>query len=226
MDNDKQQHVSITNSQVQVVPNATGASITINGSQSSAAPQQPSAVIRHYITHDAVGVPVLIRRAHRYLVFHAAFYPKYGFDDQGQYVKEAMEQNPNLRLTAIFTDVHVGWVEEFARTLRSYFTAEEFTASLEMSRRHFIRCREQFGSSRVHICDTPRLPMFPVILIDDTLVIGHYAHSRVIPPHGLWITVQHPNIPAMYTAMLAGIPPVVSTPEESAILRYIEELIV
>ena len=68
--------------------------------------------------------------------------------------------------------------------------------------------------------------MFPVILIDDTLVIGHYAHSRVIPPHGLWITVQHPNIPAMYTAMLAGIPPVVSTPEESAILRYIEELIV
>lgn len=236
MDNDKQQHIAITNSNVQVVPTASEASMNINSAtaqsahaapQYSTTQQQTSATIRHYITHDAVNVPELIRQARRYIVLHAAFYPKYGFDNQGDDVSKAMAKNPNLRLTAIFTDVNAPWVAEFAVTLRDYFAEEgKFASHLEITKEHFIRLRNQFGAKRIHIYDTARLPLFPVILIDDTLIVGHYAHSSVIPPNGLWFTIKHSKILSMYECLLAGANPECDTPEEGAILRYLEELIV
>lgn len=188
--------------------------------------QQMSATIRHYITHDAVGVPELIRQARRHIVLHAAFYPKYGFDNQGDDISKTMAKNPGLRLTAIFTDVNTPWIDEFAVTLRDYFAEKgTFSKHLEITKDYFIRLRNLYSSKRVHIYDTARLPLFPVILIDDTLIVGHYAHSCVIPPNGLWFTIKHPKIPAMYECLLAGGNPECDTSEESAILRYLEELI-
>lgn len=182
-------------------------------------------VYQHYITHDAVGVPELIRKARRHIVLHAAFYPKYGFDNQGDDVSKAMEKTPNLRLTAIFTDVNAPWVDEFAFTLRDYFAEKgEFAKHLDVTKQHFVRLRKKFGTKRVHIYDTARLPLFPIILIDDTIIVGHYAHSSIIPPNGLWFTITHPKISSMYESLLAGSTPDCDTPEESAILRYLEEL--
>lgn len=182
---------------------------------------------QHFVTHDAVGVPELIRKARRHIVLHAAFYPKYGFDNQGSDVENAIKKNPNLRLTAIFTDINAPWVNEFAYTLRNYFAEEGiFATHLNVTKQHFVRLRNKFGAKRVHVYDTARLPLFPIILIDDTIIVGHYAHSTVIPPNGLWFTIKHPKIPSMYESLLAGSTPECDTSEESAILRYIEELIV
>ena len=77
---------------------------------------------RIFITHDEVGVPELIRKAQHHIVLHAAYYPKYGFDNQGDDLQKAMYKNTDLKLTAIFTDVeNAVWVDEFAVTLRDYF---------------------------------------------------------------------------------------------------------
>ena len=184
-------------------------------------------VYKHFITHDAVGVSELIRKSRHHIVLHAAYYPKYGFDNQGDDLSKAMGKNPNLRLTAIFTDVNAPWVDEFAFTLRDYFAEKgKFAEYLDVTKQHFVRLRTMYGTDRVYICDTSRLPLFPIILIDDTIIVGHYAHSSVIPPHGLWFTITHPKISSMYESLLAGSMPECDTPEESAILRYIEELIV
>ena len=158
---------------------------------------------------------------------NGVYHPKYGFDNQGDDVSKSMEKNPSLRLTAIFTDVNAPWVDEFAFTLRDYFGEKgEFAKHLDVTKQHFIRLRKKFGTKRVHIYDTARLPLFPIILIDDTIIVGHYAHSSVIPPNGLWFTIMHPKISSMYESLLAGSMPDCDTPEESAILRYLEELMV
>lgn len=233
----EQQHITVSGSNVVIAPSASTAPQTINptvvpqpvsvAAQPATTSPQPSAVICHYVTHDAVGVPELIRKARRHIVLHAAFYPKYGFDNQGSDVSKAMEKNPNLRLTAIFTDIKAPWVNEFAYTLRDYFAEEGvFATHVDVTKQHFVRLRNKYGTKRVHIYDTARLPLFPVILIDDTIIVGHYAHSSVIPPNGLWFTITHPKIAYMYESLLAGSTPDCDTPEESAILRYIEELIV
>lgn len=233
----EQQNITVNGSNVIIAPSANTAPQNINppttqqpvsdAPQSSNVSPQTSAIIHHYVTHDAVGVPELIRKARRHIVLHAAFYPKYGFDNQGDDVSKAMEKNPNLRLTAIFTDINAPWVDEFAFTLRDYFAEKgEFAKHLDVTKQHFVRLRKKFGTKRVHICDTARLPLFPIILIDDTIIVGHYAHSSVIPPNGLWFTIKHPKISSMYESLLAGSTPECDTPEESAILRYLEELIV
>lgn len=184
-------------------------------------------VYQHFITHDAVGVPELIRKTRRHIVLHAAFYPKYGFDNQGDDLSKAMEKNPDLRLTAIFTDIKAPWVKEFALTLRDYFDKKsEFVKHLKVTKQHFVRLRKKYSTKRVRICDTARLPLFPIILIDDTIIVGHYAHSRIIPPNGLWFTITHPKISSMYESLLAGGSPECDTPEECALLRYLEELMV
>lgn len=234
---EREQHITVSGSNVVIAPSASTAPQTINppmaqkpvsaATESSDVSTQISAIIHHYVTHDAVGVPESIRKAHRHIVLHAAFYPKYGFDNQGSDVSKAMEKNPNLRLTAIFTDVEAPWVDEFAYTLRDYFAEEGvFAKHLDVTKQHFVRLLKKYGTKRVHIYDTARLPLFPIILIDDTIIVGHYAHSCVIPPNGLWFTIKHPKIPSMYESLLAGSTPECDTPEESAILRYLEELIV
>lgn len=233
----KKQHITVSGSNVIIAPSANTAPQTVNqptaqqpvadASQSSNVSPQTSAVIHHYVTHDAVGVPELIRKARRHIVLHAAFYPKYGFDNQGDDLSKAMEKNPDLRLTAIFTDIKAPWVKEFALTLRDYFDKKsEFVKHLKVTKQHFVRLRKKYSTKRVRICDTARLPLFPIILIDDTIIVGHYAHSRIIPPNGLWFTITHPKISSMYESLLAGGSPECDTPEECALLRYLEELMV
>ena len=229
MDNEKPHSVSISHSQVQVVPSATGATMTITGAlPTPAVAKEEKALTCHLsITHDAVGVPAMMLQARRHIVLHAAYYPKYGMDQQGRVLWKAMKNNPELHLTAIFTDVrNAPWAEEFARIMRPFYTAEEFQADLDYSKRHFTRCLKEFGPERVSIIDTSRLPLFPVIMIDNTLVVGHYAHSVEIAPDGLWLTIRHPKISLMYESLLAGNSPYYDAPEEIALIRYIHELIV
>ena len=234
MDNDKPQHVSITNSQVQVVPSATGANMTISGIRPTpTSPDSPLPAVNSQlscqlsVTHDAVGVPAMMLQARRHIVLHAAYYPKYGMDQQGKVLWKAMKDNPKLHLTAIFTDIrNAAWAEEFARILRPFYTAEDFQTDLDFSKRHFIRCLKEFGPKRVSIIDASRLPLFPVIMIDNTLIVGHYTHSEEIAPDGLWFTIHHPKISLMYESLLAGNSPLYETPEEIALIRYLDELIV
>ena len=220
------QNLTIINSpqSSSVTPNAPLGQRTLaaNGAQ-----ELSSVNCQLHITHDAVGVPTMMLQAHRHIVLHAAYYPKYGMDQQGMTLWRAMKHNPLLHLTAIFTDISdAAWAEEFARIMRPFYTADEFQEDLNYSRHHFERLLREFGSDRVSIIDSPRLPLFPVILIDDTLIVGHYAHSDVITPEGLWFTIHHPKILLMYESLLAGGSPLCVPPEERALIRYLDELIV
>ena len=95
-----------------------------------------------------------------------------------------------------------------------------------LSRDFFLKLKEQTLPGQVEISDTCRLPLFPVILVDDTVIVGHYAHSSTIAPHGLWLTIHNPKISGMYKALterkldVSGL-----TDEEKAILRYVEECV-
>ena len=72
-----------------------------------------------YVQHDSVDVPSLLRKAERHIVLHAAYYPKYGLDNQGMVLMEALRGNPRLRLRVIFTRTDKNpWLKEFARILR------------------------------------------------------------------------------------------------------------
>ena len=180
-----------------------------------------------YVQHDSVDVPSLLRKAERHVVLHAAYYPKYGLDSQGMVLMEALRGNPRLRLRVIFTCTDQNpWLKEFARILRPHYTEKDFIKALELSRDFFLKLKEQTLPGQVEISDTRRLPLFPVILVDDTVIVGHYAHSSTIAPHGLWLTIHNPKISGMYEALTERRLDVSRlTDEEKAILRYVEECV-
>lgn len=179
-----------------------------------------------YVQHDNVGVRDLIKKAQKYIVMHAAYYPKYGFDNQGLALLNTMRNHKNLKLHVIFTDDNAVWLDEFAQTLRPYFTeAEGFRTEKNISQKIFTTIQKECGKDRVVITNSGKLPLEPILMIDNTLVVGHYAHSGVIAPDGLWLTIHNPRIVSMYESLLKGKANTKKyTDEELAIFRYVEEL--
>ena len=182
---------------------------------------------RLYVGHDNVNVPGLIRNARNHIVLHAAYYPKYGLDDKGKVLMDALENNPRLRLHAIFTEIDGNpWIDEFTKVLRDFIPSNNQKEVMRLSIKYFLGMKESLpNKNQIRISTTRRLPMFPVILVDDTLIVGHYAHSSTPAPQGLWMTIKHPGIPLMYDRLCCdSLNRSQYSEEELAILRYLEEL--
>lgn len=235
--------VEISHSQVSLAPSATTAiqQVFHGGSPRNLKEQiqkvqtEKKSVRKHtkpetqyciYVQHDNVGVRDLIKKAQKYVVLHAAYYPKYGFDNQGLFLLNAMRNHKKLKLHVIFTDDNVDWLDEFAQILRPYYTeAEGFRTEKNMSQKIFATIQKECGKDRVVITNSAKLPLVPMLMIDNTLVVGHYAHSGVIAPDGLWLTIHNPRIVGMYENLFKGKVNVQKyTDEEQAIFRYVEEL--
>lgn len=178
--------------------------------------------------HDSVNVPMLIRNARHYLFFHAAYYPKYGIDEQGEIIKEVMGKSEHLQLKAIFIGSDLDWGDEFAKILRPHFDKQKYEQVKQESKKLFNELKQQYGDNRVQIIDSKKLPMYPIIMIDDTLVIGFYSHSRFIAPQGIWLTINNPKITYMYEQLILHEKDEIETfdftNEEKAIFRFIEEI--
>ena len=226
-------HIDILDGRQQINPAATTANqyfYILGGPQPAHGQAEPGELqgeYRLYVHHDRVNVPELIREAKQHIVLHAAYYPKYGFDDQGLILMEALAANPHLRLHAIFTKVDGNpWIEEFAEVLRPTTQSGRQKRAMTLSKEHFTDMQENLKErNQIRISTTDRLPLFPVLLIDDTVIVGHYAHSRTVAPHGFWMTIKHRCIPDMYHKLLCdAIDYSAYTDEERAILRYLEEL--
>jgi hypothetical protein len=88
---------------------------------------------------------------------------------------------------------------------------------------------ENFGSNRVAVIESVKLPMFPIILIDDILIIVFYAHSKFQTPQGLWLKIKNKNVVTMYDKLkIHGNSEAIDfsncSDEDKAIFRIVEEV--
>lgn len=184
--------------------------------------------IEVFVGHDSVNVSELMKNARQYIFLHAAYYPKYGVDAQGEIIKQALKQNSQLKLSVTFSADTQSWIEEFAQILRPHFSEADYKNACNNSKVLFDSLQNLFGKERVMINNTDKLPMFPIIMIDDYLIIGFYSHSKIIAPHGLWLKIKNKNVMTMYEKLkLHGNDNLdISqwTDEEKAIFRFVEEI--
>lgn len=223
---DEQQY-SIAGGNNQIAPHAmhiTQNNIYIGDDHSSV--KQPSFDIKCYVSHDAVGVIDFIREAQKHVVLHAAYYPKYAHDEKGAEIEKKLKSNADFTLTVIYTSTkETPWLPEFVKVLRGYFSKDTFKKELKADLEYFRRLQADYPK-QVKIIPCSRLPLFPVVLVDNTIVVGHYAHSTTIAPCGLWFSIYHPRIGEIYDMVCLHKPlgGVFNSPDQLAILRYIEEL--
>lgn len=178
------------------------------------------------IQHDTLRTPDRIRTAKNNIYLHAAYYPKYADDSYyDESFRIALRNNPNLSIKVILTDVAACWADEFAIVLRNHFiSAEAFRDSMQGSINFFKQLRDAYPNN-VEIVFSSALPFCPYIIIDDTILVGHYLHARIKAPVGIWMEIKNPNIITMCSHnILEDTTYIDSLDDESkAISRYIED---
>lgn len=108
-----------------------------------------------------------------------------------------------------------------ARILRHDWSAQAMREHADASL-DYVRGLAARHPERVRIHMTPRLGLFPALVIDDSLFFGHYAHAPVPAPEGYWLRVDTDT--ALLDAWLdAGRIPGDATPDQRAALRILAE---
>ena len=178
------------------------------------------------LQHDTFRTPDLIKDAKHNIFLHAAYYPKYADDSYyDESFRMALRNNPNITIKVILTDTDAVWADEFGYVLRNHFTCKEsFRASMQGSINFFKELSISYPNN-VSVVFSSALPFCPYIIIDDTILIGHYVHARIKAPAGIWMELCNPKISEMCSKNLSVDTSYVDSldAESKAISRYIED---
>lgn len=178
------------------------------------------------LQHDSFKTPERIKDAKHNVYLHAAYYPKYADDSlYDESFRIALRNNPNISIKVILTDIQSAWAEEFGLVLRNHFTTlSSFRESMQGSINFFKQLKHAYPNN-IEIVFSSALPFCPYIIVDDTILIGHYAHARIKAPVGLWMEIKNSKIIEMCTHDLAHDSNYLDSldPEGKAISRYVED---
>ena len=175
-----------------------------------------------------------IRNAQNQIILHAAFYPNYITPPYRDAIDDLLANQDKLKvkITVIITHPSVGWADEFKKILRDeYNDIKSFKAAIRGSSDFFLdRKKKQDDNNRINIILSKRLPLFPVVIIDDELFIGHYCHSDTPAPLGFWIYKKDDAIPQLIDSIIGdtnnpnskSVRP--SDTKLKALARYIEDI--
>lgn len=178
-----------------------------------------------YVHHQTLKTWDLIQEAKHYIILNAAFYPKYGLDtDYSRAFQQALKFSPDLQVYVVITNHKTKWAGEFARVLRSeYDDVGKFKEGIDASISFFKNLKKTYPG-RVHIKRSSHLPLAPCVIIDNTLLVGHYAHSETNAPNGYWLKIEAEVILTSILKLRNKVNYLSDlTDEEKALMRYVED---
>jgi hypothetical protein len=141
----------------------------------------------------SLNLPERIAAARQRIWFHA---PPYGRFAAAAPLCEALHaalsrpQGPCLTVSTL-PDIRISWMPDFMHLLRPHAGRQALLQELADSDT-FLRQLKNDHAERVHIRTIRLRPSLPVLIIDDTICFGHFAHSATLTPDGFWCTVTAP----------------------------------
>ena len=139
---------------------------------------------------DEVGLPERVARSDR-LFFHAALYSNFARDRAMADALDAALSRPEFeRLDVVSLDpvARPPYWDEFRQVLRPDMTASAMQREFSVSA-SFLDALASRHPHKVRLYVTVALPLAPVLLTGDAVLAGHYAHSPVAAPLGLWLVI-------------------------------------
>lgn len=187
----------------------------------------PNNVLSVVIKHESLHTPAKMKRAQNFILLHAAFYPKYGsLTEYSGAIESALKRNSQLHIKVIITDIKEVWATEFGNILRPYFKNDlkKFKEGINASIAFFQKIKEEYPT-RVHIVASKALPMAPIVIIDNEILVGHYIHATTTAPDGYWMDIYCEKIIPIYKDIMLGNKNFALdlSDEEKALTRYIED---
>jgi hypothetical protein len=138
----------------------------------------------------AAGLSEAVARADR-LFFHAALYSNFARDKaMTAALDTALSRSSFVRLDVVSLDpvARAPYWDEFRGILRRGMPEATMHREFSVST-GFLDNLASRHPTKVRLFLTTAMPLAPILLVGDTIFAGHYAHSPIPAPLGLWLTV-------------------------------------
>ncbi|WP_025823175.1 hypothetical protein [Shewanella marina] len=130
-------------------------------------------------------------RTGQHIVFHAALYSNFAGSRVEQVLTDRLSSSPQTKLYLIEQafDPSCGWHTEFGQILRQQLTLAEIEQLFQQSR-HWCQKLHQLYPHQVEYLISDLLPCQPILVIDNHIFSGQYAHAEIGAPQGIWLQIN------------------------------------
>lgn len=136
--------------------------------------------------------PARFTAAKKRILLHAAIYNRFAENSAVSLALEcALERGVQLEVILLPVWKDVVWMDAACRLIRPQNSREDMLDKAEVSREFFAALAERF-SENVSVYEAALFPAFPLVIVDDVLLSGQYAHSQILAPQGLWTEFSAP----------------------------------
>lgn len=171
------------------------------------------------------GLPEAVARADR-LFFHAALYSNFARDKAMTDALEMALSRPGFdRLDVVSLDplAREPYWDEFREVLRRGMPASTMHREFAVST-GFLDALASRHPTKIRRYATSTLPLAPILLVGDRIYAGHYLHSPVPAPLGLWLCLPA-DVPDLLELAETGANPDTLAPETLGAYRLVCECV-
>ncbi|SHJ30717.1 hypothetical protein ACQ0P8_13240 [Halodesulfovibrio aestuarii] len=131
--------------------------------------------------------------AQKRILLHAAIYNRFAENTAVSSALEFALAHHNIVLQAILLPVwrDIVWMDAACKLVRPESSRAEMLEKAEVSLKFFLRLAAQYPQ-QVVIYEGQTVPACPLVIVDDSLFCGHYVHSQVLAPEGVWMEMTAP----------------------------------
>lgn len=173
---------------------------------------------------DQLDTPSLFAASRRRIILHAAVYGAFARSRPHWEGLETALSKPEVKRLDIIVlepDNDQSWVRPFLDALRFGISTQAVDDEVVLSYRFMTELADRFPN-KVHLHPARRLPCLPIIIADDTILFGQYAHANMHAPQGFWGMLQA-DVHTLLQWTGAGKPPPHADDDEIAAFRLVNE---
>ncbi len=171
-----------------------------------------------------LGIPAMFAEAKRRIILHAAVYGPFSKSEvhiQGLETALSRTDFNRLDVIAVRSDGENGWDDPFLNALRFGISRQSVVDELELSQSFLNELAERYPE-KVNVYLACNLPCLPLVIVDDTICFGQYAHSCVHAPQGFWGCVEA-DVEKLFSWAESGSVPHEVCADEIAAFRLVSE---
>ncbi|WP_319466406.1 hypothetical protein [uncultured Pseudodesulfovibrio sp.] len=133
-----------------------------------------------------LNLPSLFAAARKRILLHAAVYGPFADSAPHREALTTALAKPDFeRLDIIDLTDAQPWSAPFMHALRLDATKEEHAKTLHASH-EFLHELKKAYPEKTHVYPQHTIPCMPIIIIDDTIIFGQYAHCEDYAANGFW----------------------------------------
>ncbi|WP_415713279.1 hypothetical protein [Maridesulfovibrio sp.] len=171
-----------------------------------------------------LGIPAMFSRAKRRIVLHASVYGPFAKSKphlDGLEKAFSRAEFSRFDVIAVQPGGENGWDQPFLNALRFGISRQSVVDELDYSKFFLSELARRYPE-KVNVYPANNLPCLPVVIVDDCICFGQYAHACVHAPQGFWGCVEA-DVEKLFGWAESGEVPREADAEEIAAFRLVSE---